>query len=57
MKLMSTETRLVYIWISYKNVKPNDNRFNKTRYKILHFGKWKYLWRMATTKCQELGMT
>ena len=56
-KLLSTETRLMYNWIPYENVKHNDNRFNKIKYKLLNFIKSKFSWRMATSKCQEFGMT
>ena len=55
-KLLSTETRLNYNWISYENAKHNDNQL-KSKYKLLNFAKVKYSWRMATAKCQEFGMT
>ena len=42
-KLLTPETRLIYNWISYENVKHNDYRL-KTEYKFLNFAKLEYSW-------------
>ena len=55
-KVLTPETRLIYNWISYENVKHNAYRL-KTKYKLLNFAKLKYSWQMAIAKCQGFGMT